>query len=190
MANFLTKQTRKIKMESYLTFMLSAALLMGWCSLFVSPTYGVTPETLASICSQTQNQEICESILESHPGTASADLPKLSLISINLTTTQGSSNLDTLTKFVNNSTQPALKRSFKNCVHLYNLILVKLEVANQLSQKGDYKNITQPGESLTLVYNCENGLPANSPTGGITRDMIITCQTAASVNQFIVGASK
>lgn len=187
MANFLTTQIGKMIMESSLTFMF-AALLMVF-SLFTSPTSGVTQETLASICSQTQNQEICEGILESDPGTTSADLHGLSLISINLTMKQGSSNYDTFTKFMDNSTDTALKESFRNCVSLYNSIMEMLKVAYQLSEKKEYESITQPGESQTLAYNCANGLPIDSPTDGISRDMIITCETSASVNQYIVGVS-
>lgn len=76
---------------SAITFVASVAILLV-ASVIIFPSDGVTEDILAAICSQTQNQEACEAILESDPRTSSADLPLLSLISLELLSKQADKN--------------------------------------------------------------------------------------------------
>lgn len=76
---------------SAITFVASVAILLV-ASVIIFPSNGVTEDILAAICSQTQNQETCEAILESDPRTSSADLPLLSLISLELLSKQADKN--------------------------------------------------------------------------------------------------
>ena len=163
----------------------TVTLFVASLSLLISCSCGVTPAVLATICSQTQNQEICESILTSDPRTASADLPTLSLISLELTMKQASDNNQSFTQFRDNTTNPSLKNDFSNCVTLYKDMQDKLNAAYLLSKQRKYKDITDLGQLTTLAYNCENGLPSDSPTAAITEDMLLTSQTAISVNAYI-----
>ena len=163
----------------------TVTLFVASLSLLISCSCGVNPDVLATICSQTQNQEICESILTSDPRTSSADLPTLSLISLELTMKQASDSYQSFTKFRDNTTNPSLKNDFSICVTLYKDMQDKLKAAYLLSEQRKYKDITELGQLTTLAYNCENGLPSDSPTAAITEDMLLTSQTAISVNAYI-----
>ncbi|KAF9669827.1 hypothetical protein SADUNF_Sadunf13G0005000 [Salix dunnii] len=161
-----------------------AVLLVA--SVIICPSNGITGDILAAICSQTQNQETCEAILESDPRTGSADLPLLSLVSLELLSKQADKNHNSFVQFRENSTDLDLKRSFGNCVTGYNDMQGKIKVALRLSQKRQYKRINELGQLIKLAYGCENGLPSNSPTSGITETMLLTSQTAVYVNQFLI----
>uniref|UniRef100_A0A2N9FU97 Pectinesterase inhibitor domain-containing protein n=1 Tax=Fagus sylvatica TaxID=28930 RepID=A0A2N9FU97_FAGSY len=169
-------------------FPLFSTLTLLVASLLISPSLGVTPDVLATICSQTQNQETCENILTSDQRTSSADLPTLSLISLDLTTKQASDNYNSFTQFHDNATDVSVKNGFDNCLRLYQDMQDKLKAAYTLSQQRKYKDITELGQLTTLAYNCENGLPSDSPTAAITEDMLLTSQTAASVNAYIASS--
>ncbi|KAB5529128.1 hypothetical protein DKX38_019209 [Salix brachista] len=170
---------------SSVTFVASVAILLV-ASAIICPSNGITEDILAAICSQTQNQETCEAILESDPRTGSADLPLLSLISLDLLSKQADENHSSFVQFRENSTDLDLKRSFGNCVKGYSDMQGKIKVALELSQKRQYKRINELGQLIKLAYSCENGLPSNSPTSGITETMLLTSQTAVYVNQFLI----
>ncbi|CAK7340483.1 unnamed protein product [Dovyalis caffra] len=135
------------------TFVASAVFLLV-ASLIIYPSNGITEDILAAICSQTQNQETCEAILESDSRTGSADLPLLSLISLELLSKQASKNYNSFVWFRDNSADPALKKSFGNCVAFYKDMQDKLKVAHRLSQQRQYKSIHELGQLITLTYNC------------------------------------
>ncbi|KAL9378837.1 hypothetical protein Peur_027319 [Populus x canadensis] len=175
----------ELAIRSAITFVASVAILLV-ASVIIFPSDGVTEDILAAICSQTQNQETCEAILESDPRTTSADLPLLSLISLELLSKQADKNHNSFVQFRDNSTDPDLKRSLGNCVTDYNDMRGKIKVAHQLSHKRQYKRIHELGQLIKLAYNCKNGLPSNSPTSGITETMLLTSQTAVYVNQFLI----
>ncbi|OWM72406.1 pectinesterase inhibitor 2-like [Punica granatum] len=153
----------------------------------LSPCYGVPQETLAAICSQTQNQETCQRILGSDPRTGSADLPLLSLISIDAAQKQADSNLNTFSALLRDSTRnnPSLQNAYGTCVSLYQEIQKELGAAHDLSKQGKYDEVDKAGPSTDPAYKCENGLPSSSPTAAITEDMLLTLQTFYSVTAFV-----
>lgn len=166
----------------------SAVLVLLFLSpsfFFILPCYGVSQDILRAICSQTQNQEICKRILDGDTRTSSADLPLLSIISLDIAMKQANKSYNTFSQLHGKSTNPTLKSSFNNCVGFYHQIQDIIKQAHNLSMKRQYKKITQLGEMATLAYKCENGLPLSSSTGGVTRDMLLVSQIAASVNLYV-----
>ncbi|XVE63151.1 hypothetical protein DITRI_Ditri06bG0177300 [Diplodiscus trichospermus] len=153
--------------------------------LFISLSYSITQDVLATICSQTQNQETCEKTLQSDPRTKSADLPLLSVISLELALKQAGKTYNTFLRFRDNSTDPGLRSCHGKCVGLYEEMKRKLQVDLRLSRRKQFKKITDLGGLTTLAYNCENGLPSDSPTASITEDMLLTIQSATYVNEFV-----
>ncbi|XVF57630.1 hypothetical protein PTKIN_Ptkin06aG0220800 [Pterospermum kingtungense] len=168
----------------------SAAILLVQLVLasnysFICPSYGISQDVLATICSQTQNQETCEKILESDPRTKSADLSLLSLISLELATKQATKTYNTFMGLQGNSSDPSLRRSLGKCVGLYQDMKRKLQADLRLSRQKQFKKITGLGQLTTLAYNCENGLPSDSPTAAITENTLLTIQSAIYVNEFV-----
>ncbi|XVF05918.1 hypothetical protein REPUB_Repub06bG0003100 [Reevesia pubescens] len=163
----------------------AAILLLLIASYFIFPSYGITQDFLRTICSQTQNMEICGEILGSDPRTESADLPLLSVISLELAMKQAYQNYITLLELHVNSTDPTLEASFAKCLVLYKDLKHKLEDDLLLSLQKQFKNITNLGGLTTLVIDCENGIPLNAPANSITRDMFLTMQSAIFVHEFV-----
>ncbi|KAI9185395.1 hypothetical protein LWI28_006805 [Acer negundo] len=167
----------------------SALFLLVVASMYFSPSSGVSQDVLATICGQTQNQETCEEILLSDQRTSSADPPLLSLISLEQTMKRIDRNFDAFSQFQDNTTDPALKIAFENCVTLYQNIKDILRADYKLSQHGKYDRITDLGQLTTLAYNCENGISSSiSPTAGITEDMLLIAQTAVYTNSYVAGS--
>ncbi|GLT40989.1 hypothetical protein SLA2020_150810 [Shorea laevis] len=154
-------------------------------SFFICPSHGVTQDVLATICSQTQNQEYSIGLLQSDPRTSSADIPLLSLTSLELAIHQADENYHTFVQYKKNSTRKALSGSFGNCVTIYQDMRDKLQADHQLSQQRQFEKITNLGGLTTLAYNCDNGLPFSPPTASITEDMLLTLQTAIYVNEYV-----
>ena len=107
---------RKTKMASG-NHIFSAAILLV-ASYFICLSNGVTQDILPTVCYQPRNQETCEIILESDPRTKSADLPLLSVISLELSMKQASKTYNTFLGFRGNSTDPGLISCFGKCVEL------------------------------------------------------------------------
>ncbi|KAJ0014745.1 hypothetical protein Pint_19549 [Pistacia integerrima] len=156
--------------------------------VIITPSVAVTQSVISSICSQTQNQEICEIILLIDNRTNSADLPLLSLISIEVAMKQVDKNYQAFCQFHDNTTDPGLKISFENCVRIYQNMKDIIRKDYKLSQQKQYKSICDLGKLTTLAYDCENGLPSNSPTAAITEDMLLHAQTVAYTNSFVAGS--
>ncbi|XVF05917.1 hypothetical protein REPUB_Repub06bG0003000 [Reevesia pubescens] len=163
----------------------AAILLLLIASYFSFPSYGITQDFLKTICSETQNMEICGEILGSDPRTESADLPLLSVISLELAMKQAYQNYITLLELHGNSTDLTVVTSFAKCLTLYKDIKHKLEDDLQLSLQKQFKNITNLVGLATSVIDCENGLPLNIPTSSITGDMFLTMQSAIYVHWFV-----
>ncbi|KAJ7977836.1 Pectinesterase inhibitor [Quillaja saponaria] len=167
------------------TFIYSSVSILLSLFLLFSQSKGVPQDVLSTICSQTQNQKICESILTKDPRTSSADLPLLSLISLEITSKQVDNNFNTFKQFRDNTTNLSVKNAFGKCVTIYQQLQDKVKVAHQLSEHKKYKEINGLGQLKTLAYACENGLPSDSPTSAITEDMLLTSETAISVNDYV-----
>ncbi|GLT40999.1 hypothetical protein SLA2020_150910 [Shorea laevis] len=172
-------------------FLVSAAFLL-FSPFFTCPSHGVTQDVLATICSQTQNQEYCIGLLQSDPRTSSAGISLLSLISLELAIHQAHENYQTFVQYKKkkkkkkkNSTRKGLSGSFGNCVTIYQDMRDKVQADHQLSQQRQFEKITNLGGFTTLAYNCENGLPFSPPTASITEDMLLTLQTAIYVNEYV-----
>ncbi|KAL3538315.1 hypothetical protein ACH5RR_001681 [Cinchona calisaya] len=163
-------------------------IIFSIAGLFIYPSSGVTHDTLYTICSQTQNEEICVQILEKDPNTNSSTLPQLSLISINLTSQQANKNYETFTELKANTNDSSLRSCYGNCLTIYQQMIDKIKEAYQLSQQGRYKDINQLGQAQTLAYDCENQLPSNSTTAADSETMILTCEASASVNLYIASS--
>lgn len=163
-------------------------LIFSIAGLAISPSYGVTHEILYTICSQTQNEEICVQILERDPNTNSSTLPQLSLISINLTGDQANKNFKIFTELRANTTSASLRAAYGNCRAIYQQMKNKINEAYQLSQQRRYKDIHQLGQVQTLAYKCENGLPSSSTTAPYTEWMILTSEASSSVNLYIASS--
>lgn len=177
----------KTQMASGFLFIAFSSFFFLFLFLFIVPSYGVPRETLAAICSQTQNQETCQSILLSDPRTDSAGLPLLSLISIEAAQKQADVNLQAFSSLLRNLStgNPALQKAYWTCVSLYREIEKELRVAHRLSRQGKYRQVAIAGPSTDPVYECENGLPLSSPTAAITEDMLLTLQTFSSTAAFV-----
>ncbi|GLT41029.1 hypothetical protein SLA2020_151200 [Shorea laevis] len=79
-------------------FLVSAAFLL-FSPFFFCPSHGITQDVLATICSQTQNQEYCIGLLQSDPRTSSAGISLLSLISLELAIHQAHENYQALVQY-------------------------------------------------------------------------------------------
>ncbi|GLT38546.1 hypothetical protein SLA2020_127890 [Shorea laevis] len=117
-----------------------AVSLLVTLSLF-SPSSGVTEEILRAICFQTQSEEFCENLLMYDPRTSSADLPLLSLISIELTEKQGNQTLEILSQLHDSATDPSIKDPLHKCLGIYSEMEGKNKKAHQLSVAKRYKDI-------------------------------------------------
>ncbi|GLT96452.1 hypothetical protein SLE2022_140740 [Rubroshorea leprosula] len=98
--------------------LVSTAFLL-FSPFFICPSHGITQDVLASICSQTQNQEYCIGLLQSDPRTSSAGISLLSLISLELAIHQAHENYQTFVQYKKNSTWKGSSDSFGNCVTFY-----------------------------------------------------------------------
>ncbi|KAL3515909.1 hypothetical protein ACH5RR_022811 [Cinchona calisaya] len=163
-------------------------LTISLVAFMIYSSSAVNHDTLYTICSQTQNEEICVQILESDPRTKNSTLPQLALISINLTREQANKNYKNFRHFQANTSAGSLRRSYGKCVTIYQQMIHKINDAYLLSQQKRYKDIHQLGQAQTLAYNCENGLPLNSTTAADTETMILTCESSRSVNFYIASS--
>ncbi|EOY11713.1 hypothetical protein QUC31_009339 [Theobroma cacao] len=152
----------------------------------ISCSSGVEQETLMTICFPTENQEFCENLLMSDPRTSSADLPLLSVISIQLTEKQAKENHLSFMQLHDNATDPSMKDPLNKCVGIYEEMISKVEEAYQLSMAKRYKDISQLAETTKLAYQCENGIPLkNNASMEISETMILTSETSDYVNIYI-----
>ncbi|KAK6288508.1 PREDICTED: pectinesterase inhibitor [Theobroma cacao] len=171
-------------MASYTPRLLALTLLVAFS--VIHPSSSVPNETLVAICSKTYNPILCESILRGDPRTSSADLPELSLVSINLTIEQAANNSQVFVEFHDNTTDPALKKGFNSCVELYQLMEDNLDKAYHRSEGGDYRNITELVQSSNQAVECASALAINLVTiDALTRAVVSKCETSISVNQYI-----
>lgn len=111
--------------------------------------------------------------------------PLLSLISIELATKQADKNYQAFCQFYDNTNDPGLKISFENWIRIYRNMKDILQKDYKLSQKKQSKSINDLGKLTTLAYDCENGLPSNSPTAATTQDLLLHAQTVAYTNSFV-----
>ncbi|KAI6692318.1 hypothetical protein NL676_020028 [Syzygium grande] len=155
-------------------------------SSFVSHCDGVSQQTISTVCSQTQNDELCASLLNSDPRTASADLPLLSLVSIELTQKQAGRNRETVARLRDNATgDPALRKGYANCASLYGKVEADLRRAHELSEAKEYEEVIKEGPGYSPAYDCLNGVEFTPALGEITRDMLIALEMFASVASYV-----
>ncbi|OMP09405.1 Pectinesterase inhibitor [Corchorus olitorius] len=163
-----------------------ALVSLGVVVLMISCSAGVKQETLTSICFPTQNQEFCENLLMSDKRTSSADLPLLSIISIQLTDKQAKKNHHTFQQLHDNATDVSIKGPLNKCVGIYKEMIGKIREAYQLSMSKRYKDISQLAQATKLAYKCENGIPLSyNLSMASSETMILTCQTSDYVNLYI-----
>ncbi|KAK3199082.1 hypothetical protein Dsin_022497 [Dipteronia sinensis] len=131
------------------------------------------------------------SILKSDPWTALADLPQLSLISIELAIKQADSNIKSFTEIVANSTDPQITRRCSPCVGIYKDIKSLVQEAHHISELKHYADITEIFDaSLHLAYKCAALCSVNSiALDPLSQDMISRCETCQSVNKYMVSQS-
>lgn len=160
--------------------------VLSVASFLIYPSSGVSHDILTTICSKTQNHDACERSLESDSRTRSADLPKLSLISIELTMKQADHNHRTFSDLRDNATDPRLEDSFRNCVGFYKEMQAQIRAAYHLSQKRQYQKITELVQSERLAHECASGIPINClEIDALTTTMLLAIKTSESVNQYI-----
>lgn len=170
------------------TLAVSVAVL-SVASFLIYPSSGVSHDILTTICSKTQNHDACKRSLESDSRTRSADLPKLALISIELTMKHADHNHQTFSELRGNATNPRLEDSFRNCVGFYKEMQAQIRAAYHLSQKREYKKITELVQSERLAQKCASGVPINClEIDALTTTMLLAIKTAESVNQYIANS--
>lgn len=171
-------------MVSYSAAIFSAIVIFA--SFYISSSFGVSNETLTSICSKTQHPKECVTSLQTVSYTTSADLPKLSLISLNLTSNQADQNLEAFRDLSHNATRAKPKKEFDDCVRLYRGVKPQIEAAYLLSQKRNYKNNTGLFQAKELALRCEIGVTDNSLVIRELHDsMVLKLDTSITVNQYI-----
>lgn len=159
------------------------ALFLSVAALIIHPSLQISYEILGKVCSKVEDKDFCLRLLESDPRTRSADLPKLSLISIELTKNRAQATLQTFIEFSKNHTNPSLKRSLDRCVTEYKDIQRKIEMAYQWSQQKKYKKITQLAKAWVLANTCNsiNSILINK----ISHPIFLTLDAANGVNKYI-----
>ncbi|KAK4595543.1 hypothetical protein RGQ29_013856 [Quercus rubra] len=143
------------------------ALFLSVAALIIHPSLQISHEILGKVCSKVEDEDFCLRFLENDPRTRSADLPKLSLISIELTKKRAQATLQT----------------FIECVIEYKNIQRKIEMVYQLSQQKKYKKITQLAKAWVLANTCNsiNSILINK----ISHPMFLTLDAANGVNKYI-----
>ncbi|KAG6599172.1 hypothetical protein SDJN02_08457, partial [Cucurbita argyrosperma subsp. argyrosperma] len=160
-------------------------LLLAVFYLAIFPSHGILHGNLATICYKTPDPFSCQRILGNVPGTISADLPKLSLISINLTKNQADQNLDSFSKLSKNESDPELKKSFKHCVKYYHEIQAHIQKAFKLSRKKIFRDNHPLVTSKKLVKRCNQAIRINSlDIEVMNKRMILSCDISMSVNHY------
>ena len=159
------------------------ALFLSVAALIIHPSLQISHEILGKVCSKVEDKDFCLRFLENDPRTRSADLPKLSLISIELTKKRAQATLQTFIEFSKNHTNPSLKWSLHRCVIEYKNIQRKIEMVYQLSQQKKYKKITQLAKAWVLANTCNsiNSILINK----ISHPMFLTLDAANGVNKYI-----
>ncbi|KAF8018289.1 hypothetical protein BT93_H3248 [Corymbia citriodora subsp. variegata] len=165
---------------------LSFASLSFFFSFFISHCNGVSQQTISTVCSQTQNDELCASLLNGDPRTASADLPLFSLLSIELAQKQAARNHETFAQLRDNTTgDPNLQKGYANCTSLYDKLEADLRRAHELSEARKYEEVIKEGPGYAPAYDCLNGVGFTPVLGEITRDMLIALETYSSVASYV-----
>ncbi|XP_039156171.1 uncharacterized protein LOC120287437 [Eucalyptus grandis] len=155
-------------------------------SFFISPCNGVSQQAISTVCSQTQSDELCASLLNGDPRTASADLPLFSLVSIELARKQAERNLETFARFRDNTTGDSqAQKGYANCTSLYGKVEADLRRAHELSEAKQYEEVIKAGPGSSPAYDCFNGVNFTLALGEITRDMLIALETFASVASYV-----
>ncbi|KAM0994718.1 hypothetical protein ACFX13_010392 [Malus domestica] len=163
-----------------------SALFVVIASLIIPTSNGVSNKILTKICSRlTPDPDQCVTILQSDLRTASANLPELSLISLDLTGRQANHNLKTFRELSKNAThEPKLKNDFDACVRVYKDIKLKIKAAYLLSKKGQYRNVSDLSQAKELAFRCGrdiNSLVVNE----LGSSMVLRLYTSISINRYI-----
>ncbi|KAL5783772.1 hypothetical protein ACOSP7_008801 [Xanthoceras sorbifolium] len=177
-------------MASFFSLVSFATILLVSSSA-IYPSSGIPEEILKTICSSVGHSgtTTCMSILKSDPRTASADLPQLSLISIELTKKQADSNIRGLKEIITawNSTDPQIERRCRPCVGIYQDIKSLLQEAHQKSEVKHYADISEFDGCLHLANKCAALCSVNSISlDQLSQAMISSCQTCQAVNKYMV----
>lgn len=161
------------------------ALLLAAISLTIFPSHGIIHESLVTICSKTSDPSLCQKILDKDPRTFSADLPKLSLISINLTMKQADQNIESFSNLSKNTSAYAkYKKGFKHCVGIYHEMQGNIARAYEMSQQMLFRDNGPLIASKKLVLSCAKGIPINSlRIEAMHKVMILSLETSVSVNE-------
>ncbi|KAJ7977837.1 Pectinesterase inhibitor, partial [Quillaja saponaria] len=108
------------------TIVVLSAFVILLASFFLQLCNGIPQETLMQICFFTQSEETCEQILRSDPRTSSADLPLLSLISIEQTIKQAKENYDSFSQLHKSAGEAKVKDALTKCLTMYKTSIDKL----------------------------------------------------------------
>ncbi|XP_030547070.2 uncharacterized protein LOC115752824 [Rhodamnia argentea] len=169
-----------------LTALSFASLSFFLFFFFVSHCNGVSQQTISTVCSQTQSDELCASLLNSDPRIASADLPLFSLVSVELTQKQAGQNYKSFSRLRDNTTRdPLLRKGYAKCVSLYGKMVGDLRRVHELSESREYEEVIKEGPGYSPAYDCLNGVKFTTALGEITRDMLIALEMFASVASYV-----
>lgn len=157
--------------------------------LLIHSSYGVSTEDLTTICSKvTPDPDNCVKILQADPRTASANLPELSLISIELTRSQANYNLKVFRELRLNATRAQAKKEFDACVGIYEDIQLNLKAAYSLSLQRKYRDSSRLVQAKESELSCRlsiNSLAINE----LRTSLVLKLYTSISVNRYIASLS-
>ncbi|OVA16684.1 Pectinesterase inhibitor domain [Macleaya cordata] len=109
------------------------------------------------ICLKTDNPSFCITVLNSNPGTASADLQGLATIAINLALNNATDTSNYISSLLVNSTDNEQKDQFTHCKDSYEFITDDLNTAGRSLGSHDYQEISvMAGAMADQVKYCES----------------------------------
>lgn len=114
----------------------------------------ISSETISIICLPAKDPPFCTKLLESDPRTSSADVPLLSLISIDLAMAEANPIYDNYFQIRSATKDPKLQKECDVCLAVYQQIKDALINCRQYSTAGDYQKVIDAKPKISDVLLC------------------------------------
>ncbi|KAM7251205.1 hypothetical protein ACFE04_023088 [Oxalis oulophora] len=173
-------------MASSLIISIALVLLVSSCIIY--PSVAIPDWTLDQICSKTPNKDSCKKILYSDWRTSSADINKLSLLTLLQIENFAFANLNLISTLRDGASYDELKSALNNCLAFYRAVADKASEAYRMSQLKMYSQISQLTDAEKLIWQCAAGVGKKLPEmNNLTYEMSLRCDMGMSVIKYITG---
>ncbi|KAI6695437.1 hypothetical protein NL676_023147 [Syzygium grande] len=135
----------------------------------IPSSVAISQDTIHIICLPAKNPDCCVKVLQSDLRTSSADIPLLSLISIELTMNEADLIYYNYAQIHEGTVDPSVRKGCEICLSMYQRIKDNLSKCHQYSAERDYKEIIQARPKVVDVLECNSAL--NPSFAVISEDM-------------------